>query len=79
MPNPHGVDFEKIIKNAELQDVNLEEITLFYEGLTDAELLELRRHGLLTSETGRCVMAKFNKEGIALFPDKVTAAYSLGA
>lgn len=79
MPNPHGVDFDEIVKNAEKQGIDLSRITLFYEGLTAAELSELKRHNLFTGESERCVFGRFNKEGIPLFADKVTGVYSLEA
>jgi hypothetical protein len=77
MANPHGVDFDQIVKNAEKQGIDLAEIALFYEGLTDWELLELKRHDLFVDQSNRCTIGKFNKEGIPLFPDKVTGVYSL--
>jgi len=77
MANPHGVDFEQIVRNAEIQGIDLSEIALFYEGLTDDEHSELKRHGLFAHHTNHCVIGKFNKEGIPLFPDKVSGVYSL--
>jgi hypothetical protein len=77
MPNPHGVDFDQIVANATEQGIDLSEIAVFYEGLTEEELFELKRHNLFTDQSKRCVIGKFNKEGLALFPDKVTGVYSL--
>lgn len=79
MPNPHGVDFDQIVENAAKQGIDLSEIAIFYEGLTEAELFELKRHNLITDQSRRCVIGKFNKEGIALFPDKVTGVHSLSS
>jgi hypothetical protein len=79
MTNSHGVDFDQVIENADKQGIDLAEISLFYEGLTDSEIFELKRHGLFKHQTGLCIIGKFNKEGIPLFPEKVTAVYSLSA
>jgi len=77
MPNQYGVDFHKIVENAAKQGIDLAEISLFYEGLTEWEISELKRHRLFIDQTNRCVIGKFNKEGIAFFPDKVSSVYSL--
>jgi hypothetical protein len=79
MANPHGVDFDQVIKNAEKQGIDLAEILLFYEGLTDDEIFELKRHNLFKDQSERCIIGKFTKEGLPLFPDKVTGVYSLSA
>ena len=79
MKNIHGVDFVLIVKNAEKQGIDLSEIALFYEGLTDEELNELSRRNLVTEITSKCVIGRFDKEGIPHFPNKVTSVYSLGA
>jgi hypothetical protein len=77
MPNPHGVDFAQIIVNAEKQGIDLSDISLFYVDLTESEIVELKRHSLFIDQTGRRVIGRFTKEGIALFPDKVKEVYSL--
>jgi hypothetical protein len=77
MLNPYGVDFQQVVENAATQGIDLAEIALFYEGLTEWEILELKRHKLFIDQTSRCVIGKLNKEGIALFPDKVSSVYSL--
>jgi hypothetical protein len=79
MPNRHGVDFAEIVKNAADQGIDLNEITLIYEDVSDEELIALQSHNLVATRTARCVLGKFNKEGLALFPDKVTGVYSLSA
>jgi hypothetical protein len=79
MPNPHGVDFEQVIENAGKQGIDLSEISLFHVDLTEAEILELKRHGLFVDQTGQRVIGRFNKEGIPLFPDKVKEIYTLSA
>lgn len=79
MPNRHGVDFDQIVRNATEQGIDLSEIALFYEGLTDEELSELKRHHLFVRQSNACVIGRFNKEGIPFFPKKVTGVYSLSA
>lgn len=79
MPNRHGVDFEQIVRNASDQGIDLSEIALFYAELTNEELSELKRHQLFVNQSNACVIGRFNKEGIPLFPDKVTGVYSLSA
>jgi hypothetical protein len=79
MPNPYGVDFEQVFKNATADGIDLNQITLFYTDLTLEEIDELKRHSLFVSASQKCVMGKFNKEGLALFPNKVSSVYSLGA
>jgi hypothetical protein len=79
MRNPHGVDLEETLRNAEKEGIDLSEITLFYSGLTKSEELELKRHNLLVSRTSAAAIGRFNAEGVAMFPDKVSAVYYLGA
>lgn len=78
MVNRHGLDFAEIVKNADREGVDLNEITLIYEDLSPEELAELKRHNLVAHETAQCVLGKFNKEGIPLFHQKVKGIYSLG-
>ena len=79
MRNPHGVDLEETLRNANLEEIDLSQITLFYTGLTKSEELELERHKLLVSRTSAVIIGRFNSEGIAMFPNKVSAVYYLGA
>lgn len=79
MKNPHGVDLDEVRRNAETQGVDLSQITLFYAGLTELEELELARHKLLVEQTEAVILGRFHPEGFALFPDKVSSVYSLGA
>jgi hypothetical protein len=79
MANPHGVDFDQVIANAEKQGIDLAEIALFYQELTDWELSELKRHDLFVNQSDLYTIGKFNKEGVPLFPDKVAGVYSLSA
>lgn len=57
----------------------MSEIALFYKDLTTVELSELKRLNLVVQQTDATVIGRFNKEGIAVFPDKVTAVYTLSA
>jgi hypothetical protein len=73
------VNFAEVIKNAEVEGVDLSELVIFYEGLTLEELYELKRHNLIVNETDVCVIGRFTKEGFPLFPTKATGVYSLWA
>lgn len=79
MRNPHGIDVQEIIRNAEKEGIDLSEITLFYSDLNAAEQLELKRHNLITTQSGARIIGRFNSEGLALFPDKITEVYYLGS
>jgi hypothetical protein len=74
------VDFEAVRRNAAEQGVDLQEITIKYEGLTAEELSRLEAHQEVTHRTGSGnVLAKFPVEGKPLFPHKAAAVFSLGA
>lgn len=79
MKNRYGVDLDETLLNAAAQGIDLSEITLFYTGLTDDEKKELARKNLLVETTNARTMAKFHPEGLALFPEKVSEVYYLGA
>jgi hypothetical protein len=79
MKNPHGVDLEQTLLNAEKDGIDLSEIALFYSDLNESEELELKRLNLFIDKTGIVTIGRFNAEGIALFRDKVSAVYSLHA
>lgn len=79
MKNRHGIDLAEVIANAMAEGIDLSEITLFYSDLTDEEETELRRHGLLVSNSGARVIGRFDAEGLARFPEKVSEVYHLGA
>jgi hypothetical protein len=67
------------LRNAEKEGINLSEITLFYSNLDELEELELKRKNLVVSKTGTVIIGRFTAEGIAIFPDKISAVYYLGA
>jgi len=74
------VDFDAVMRNAAAQGVDLQEITIKYEGLTAEELSELEAHQEVTHNTGGgSVLAKFPAKGAPLFPSKAAAVFSLGA
>jgi len=75
----YGVDLAESIRNAELEGIDLSQITLFYTGLTKTEKDELLRRKLLVEDTKARTIAKLDSEGLELFPDKVTEIYYLGA
>jgi hypothetical protein len=79
MRNFHGVDLEETLNNAKKEEIDLSEITLFYSNLNEAEELELRTKNLFITKSEAVVIGRFTSEGIALFPDKVSAVYYLGA
>jgi hypothetical protein len=65
--------------NATADGIDLNQITPFYTHLTSEEIDDLKRHSLFVSASQKYVMGKFNKEGLALFPGKVSSVHSLGA
>jgi len=71
---------DSIIENARKEGIPLSQISLFYRNLTPDEATELKAAGLVAdaSEEGM-IIAKFPATGTPLFPDKITAAYCLGA
>jgi hypothetical protein len=79
MPNRHGVDFAQVIENAGKQGLDLSETPLFYVGLTETEIVDLKSHSIFIDKTERRVIGRFTKEGVSLFQDKVKEVYSLGA
>ena len=66
-------DFRKVMENAKAQGINLAEVAIKYDGLTDQELEFLRKHQEVTHgiAPGR-VLAKFPKQGFPLFEEKAT-------
>ena len=79
MKNQYGIDLNEVIKNAGSEGIDFSEISLFYSGLTQEEELELKKHNLFVVKTTGRTLGKFNPEGIALFPDKVSEVYHLGS
>lgn len=79
MKNQHGIDLGEVIQNASAEGIDLSEITLFYSNLTVDELNELKRMNLLTEKSNARAIGRFNSEGLALFPEKVSEVYYLGA
>jgi hypothetical protein len=79
MRNSHGVDLDLVVGNAAADGIDLAQISLFYSGLTDAEELELRKRNLVVGKTEVVVIGRFNSEGVALFAEKISSVYYLGA
>jgi hypothetical protein len=75
------VDFEAVIRNAEAQGVDLQEIAIQYEGLTPDDLIELRlRQHITHNRRNGTVLAKFPGDGgIPSCPEKAVAVHYLGA
>jgi len=63
-----AVDFDAVKKNAVEQGLDLQGITILYEGLTDSELLELSARGLGRG-AGRpgAWLGRFTEDGRVLF------------
>lgn len=75
-----AVDFARVVRNALRDGVDLEEISIKYEGLTDEELTTLRTLQEVTHDLGGgACLAKFPPEGMPAFPEKATAVLHLGA
>ena len=69
-----------MVKNAAMeQGIPLSEISLFYQDLTEEEISRLLEKGLFTHQTGARVIAKFDDNGNALFPEKISETYTLGS
>ncbi|MEY4489276.1 MAG: hypothetical protein RIQ79_1784 [Verrucomicrobiota bacterium] len=75
--NRRGVNLAAIVRNATDEGVDVSEIALLYEDLTDTELSELKRHGLYADHSQACVRGRFTKEGLVLFPEKVASILHL--
>lgn len=74
-----AVNFKEVIKNAKEQGVDLQEIAIFYEGLTDEEIKLLGNHQLITHTSGSTTIAKFPKSGLPIIQSKATGVHYLGA
>lgn len=79
MKNRYGVDLDEAIRNAETAGIDPSELTVFATDLTSEEERTLTAFGLIVAKTGSRVIAKLHSEGLALFPEKVSEVYCLGA
>lgn len=77
--NKHGCDVSEIMHNARQQGVNLKEISVFYEGLTQIEKQDLVAQDLLKVDNGDTVIASFTDSGELLFSEKVKGVHYLAA
>ena len=69
-----------VVKNAAMeQGIPLSEIALIYQGLTEEEISRLLEKGLVAYQTEARVIAKFDDDGNALFPEKITETYTLSS
>jgi hypothetical protein len=73
------VDFDEVRRNAASQGIALDQIAIFYKGLTADEMAELERRGLVARKTESVVIGKFLPDGGVLFPERATGVYSLSA
>ena len=75
-----GLDFAKIRENALKDGIDLQEIPIKYENLTDSEIEILETKQTITHRLSKgCVLAKFPRDGKPLFQEKATAVIPLGA
>jgi hypothetical protein len=74
-----SVDFKKVIKNAQDQGIDLQEIAIQYEDLTDEEINLLGNHQVITNNSGSTVLAKFPLEGMPILQTKAKYVHYLGA
>jgi hypothetical protein len=74
-----SVNFKKVIEEAKAQGVDLQEIAIIYEDLTDEEIKLLGNHQVITNNTGSTTWAKFPLEGMPIIQAKAKYVYSLGA
>jgi len=67
-------------RNAAAQGIDLREITIKYEGLTDDELDVLRSHqGVISEPADGCALSQFPADGEPMYQEKATAVFSLSA
>jgi hypothetical protein len=79
MKNQHGVDVKEALANAKKEGIHPSEITVLYKGLTAGQILRMTEADVLTHYTNACTLAKLTKKGKAMFAEKVTGFYTLGA
>lgn len=77
--NESHVNIEAVKRNAAAQGIVLQEIAIFYAGLTDAEKSLMQEQNLLKQDNGNIVIATFTNSGEALFPEKIKGVHYLGA
>jgi len=74
------VDFAAVMRNAEAEGINLQQIAIQYKGLTVSEVIALQAHQQVTHDLGNgTVLAKFPLGGMPLFPEKADSVLYLGA
>ena len=73
------VNLAEVRRNAKLQGIPLAEIALIYRNLTTYERNSLQEWNLLVYDGPATVVARLTETGDALFEDKVTDVYYLGA
>jgi hypothetical protein len=73
------LDFDEIRKNAKIDGIPLGEICIFYDGLTDEQVSEMDRSGLIADKASRRIMARFAPDGSVMFPEKAVGVYTLAS
>ena len=74
-----AVNFKKVIENAQQQGVDLQQITIQYENLTEEEIKLLGNHQVITHNSGSTVLAKFPEDGMPILQAKAEHVIYLGA
>lgn len=77
--NDSPVDFDAIRKNAANEGISLQQIAIFYKDLSPGEIAVMEEFCLITDRTGDSIVARFTENGDAMFPQKATGVYYLGA
>lgn len=75
----HSFDLEKVMQNAREQHIELQQIALIYENLTDNEIAQMEAACLVRSRSGGQVLGTFTADGAAIFADKIVSALYLAA
>jgi hypothetical protein len=74
------VDFRAVRATADHDGIDLQEVAIHYENLTEEEMKLLRARNLVGKELGPgSILGKFTSSGEALFEDKATGVLYLGA
>jgi hypothetical protein len=72
-------DFDAIRATAAKEGINLQEVAIVYDELSESELTEMISAGLVAESSGPKILGRFGLDGAVMFPEKATAAIYLGA
>ncbi len=76
-PNPYGICLDQVVHNATAEGIDLSEIGLLYRNLSDHELTILQKYGLYADRSAETIRGRFTKEGLVLYPEKVSSLLHL--